>query len=197
VCAAGRCRTWPDDSAWTSVETELFSPPPDLPDWLVTPNRCGSIEEVVIGGRAAVRIVGNLYARRALRFGVGDARAASVRFRMTPSFRGELALFAAPGSARSGIAGGIAATVAGSMLRVALANGTVVDQRPADGSPVTVRVELDAARDRLRVFVDAALTRELTLSSFPLIGSYVQLRSEGACSESGLSLEEINTWSAL
>ncbi len=196
VCAAGRCRAWPDDSAWTSIEHDSFDSPPDLPDWLVTVGRCGSVELVGSQGAEAARFSGPMYARRALRFGEGAASAASVRFRALGAANAELTLFAMAGGASAGIAGGVRASVAGETLRITLANGAVVYERPRDDRPTNLRVERDEARDRLRVLVDGAAVHEASLRSFVLLGTHLQLQSQAACGQPTFELQEVRTWSA-
>lgn len=196
VCAAGRCRTWPDDSAWSAVDHETFDAPPDLPDWLVSAGRCATIETSEDGAGRLTRFAGPFYARRALRFGEGQASAVSVRFRAISAPRAELAIFAMAGSASSGIAGGVRIRTEGSTMRVELANGALAYERAADGSTLTVRVEQDRARDRVRVLVDGRFAREAALSAFVLIGPYLHLRSDAACGEQSFAIEDVQTWSA-
>lgn len=196
VCAAGRCRTWPADSDWSLVERASLEQPPDLPEWLVTAGQCSTIEPTSADGQRVLRFAGPLYARRALRLGEAMASAASVRFRALGSPSAELALFATAGSASSGIAGGVRVRIEDGMLRVWLANGAIAHERSADRAMLTLRVEQDRARDRLRVIVDDVVAREVTLSTLVLIGSHLQIESRAPCEQGTFEIAELQTWSA-
>lgn len=196
VCAEGRCRAWPADEAWSLVEQASLEHPPDLPDWLSSAGRCGSVETTRVDGQSAFRFIGPLYARRVLRLGDEAASAAEVRFRALGSERGELALLARAGSASAGVAGAVRVRVEGGVLRVRLANGAVLFERAADDSTMTLRVEQDRARDRFRVRVDHTTVAEGMLSTLLLIGSHLQIQSDAACGEATFEVHQIRTWSA-
>lgn len=203
VCAAGRCREWPEPEAWTLVERDTFERAPELPDWLIVARTCGAASVLTAPNRRMLQFTGPVYARRVLRFtassptlAANSARAVSVRFRAVGAGEAELALLASPGSARAGVAGCIRARVIDGRLRIALTNGSVVSEQPADESSVTIRVEIDEARRRVRVLIDGVVRQELGLADFPLLGSYLQVNSDTPCNTPTFEIEEVQTWSA-